>query len=1010
MPSPTSPRTAARPPSPLPSPSTSGGTDWARAGRLAARLGFAAALVFACTAWCQGFYRHFAHAKSFALWIALAFGVAAAVASWRGGRPADLTDERELRRFRLSLLLVGATWFLSLVFAVNIGHGLEDMTRIAPILLVGWWAAQRPLSWRRDAPWATGLMMAVTVVILLLGLMQWKDFQDWIAAPPGPRQRSSAAHEEWHAFLRSMGFLSHDRWLATLGNANSAASYYALAMGLMGGVFVTARTPWRRVAAALLFAATLKTLLLTESRGGKVAGLAVIVATLLVWTQCPSPLLPPRPWHLARRLARVSGFLGGVLAGVAGLLLVVAIHWVNQYPSGQLAGSIFIVALSAGVAAAALVAAGALLRALAAQAEPEPPAPNAYAETLRDVWNETAQVLNAVKRIIARPARWIVSSVAALTLIVWVLWLALLTRNDTQDLENQEQSIFGLWQSWVQPDVQKRFLDRLYIWQSGARMIRDFPLGIGWGQFPLIYPLYTTPEYYELWSPNALITTEEAHSGHLNLALETGVPGTLAWASLFIFAWMGAMRRMRWASEGDEASRAVLAWFPLGVTMAIHMGLDKFWAYPASLTALMWSLGTMVRPRSCVALAPAATARVIPRPLRPGLPRLLAALGVAVIASASALHIGAGSHYMTRSRMHIDEADSALRLMALYESNPQALRPLREQARESLALAENFLDLAREHMPWEIDAWSRSLDAQGTLADAIVAGLVPQSRMSDLNMAGHVTVSWLLNSILISPNYYPVQRNLGNALLTRAADTADEAESRHLVELAIRMFEQVLSLRDTELITLIAAAETLEQIGSPEAAIPYYERYVNFENARFGGIDVFGGDRGRPFPDPIRVRLGALLENAGRPEEALAYYRRALVRAREIDPLPVMTRVLNIQISLGRYGEAARDFAAGVAALNTERLAQQFREIDLPLSAQEMMVSVAMLIHLRETDALRALIEPASGELQSRDAWLTAAVIARAASADYVRELLAAGRRALPEDPALVSAEAELLR
>ena len=111
----------------------------------------------------------------------------------------------------------------------------------------------------------------------------------------------------------------------------------------------------------------------------------------------------------------------------------------------------------------------------------------------------------------------------------------------------------NLWARVFSEHGGKSFIERLYIWQSAARMVRDHPVtGIGWAQFPLVYPSYTWPEYYDNWGPTDLITTEEAHSGHLNLTVETGLLGAAAWMLLLGTAWFGAIRRMRWASAGDR--------------------------------------------------------------------------------------------------------------------------------------------------------------------------------------------------------------------------------------------------------------------------------------------------------------------------------------------------------------------------------------------------------------------------------------------------------------------------
>lgn len=1020
-----------------------------RQGRLAARLGIALALLMTCALFHIHFYRHFAHTKYFALAIATALVVVGAVAGWRRGIPCP-ESRREMRLFRLAILAVLATWLFSLLFAVNVGHGLENLIRIAPILIVAWWAAQRPLSWRRDVPWMIGVMFLTTVVVLILGLAQWEDFQRvWYNRWVDHRQYGTFEH--WRGlFLRErLGLLSHGHWLSTLGNKNSAGSFYAGALSLMAGVVVLDRSLLRRAIALVLAAVLAKVLIWTTSRGGTVAAMAGLGAAgfaLLV-------AAPRRDnsENVAMRAGVALLLLGWVVsiafrsAGVVRVLFelmtllgVIWIVWLSHtHPWGR--GMRLLAAVGLGLmtllwAFAALWFAG-------------------LAWPLAVLLAVVAGVavgglsLNAEGRA---PFRRMATVVVVLTVILWIGLLRALSSMDLADLQHQDSRFGAVWEQVV-GGGDKSFMDRLYIWQSASRMVRDHPLtGIGFAQFPLIYPRYTLPEYYELWPPSQLITTEEAHSGHLNLTLETGVLGALAWTLLLGLAWRGAMRRMRWAEAGDEAARAALIWFPPAVAMVAHMAVDKFWAYPASLTLMMFSFGQMVRPRMVetlprsqvelrtlgrvaalaagalllaggiwgvvelfgdtgsrelrVALALAAVAMVwgligaawprlvFSRPARHETAAVIGAVGlvIAVVALWPSAQLAAGSNALARARLCADQWESYdSRLSTVV--NPVERRAHLAERERNHGLALQATRDARILVPWTCDSWSRSLDFLNRTASPVAND--------------PVIVRLLFEAIRVAPNYYPVQRNLATAAATQASAlrraSSEDERWRQCLELARRINEQVLELRPTELLTLQSQAEIARALGDAESAMGLYQRFLDYP-----GIDHWG----MGLADNARVQMAILCDERGDLESALEWLEAADRRAVGINQMGLWLRICLVQIRQGRFDEAVEGLRGRIRDLSDTTLARQAQLYGASESNPRDRIAVQLIGLLRRGDVEEALdlIRPRGALAESALNWSLNLVIARLGSEDLCRREIELARQAMPGE-SFASAEAQLL-
>jgi O-antigen ligase len=110
--------------------------------------------------------------------------------------------------------------------------------------------------------------------------------------------------------------------------------------------------------------------------------------------------------------------------------------------------------------------------------------------------------------------------------------------------------------------------ERVAMWASALGMIRDHPLsGVGPGQLKYQYPRYAAQEYRE--RPRGHL-----HNTPLQILAERGVPGFLAWSSIFIaFFWRGA-RILR--CERTGVHRALVVGSLAGVVGFLVAGLTEY--------------------------------------------------------------------------------------------------------------------------------------------------------------------------------------------------------------------------------------------------------------------------------------------------------------------------------------------------------------------------------------------------------------------------------------------------
>ncbi|MCX7671135.1 MAG: O-antigen ligase family protein, partial [Anaerolineae bacterium] len=109
-------------------------------------------------------------------------------------------------------------------------------------------------------------------------------------------------------------------------------------------------------------------------------------------------------------------------------------------------------------------------------------------------------------------------------------------------------------------------LERVAHWRAGLAMFDDQPwLGVGIGNYAVVYDRYALPHWYE--------PLGHAHNIYINFLAETGVIGAGLFGALWIGMWWLAWRRARTAGR----ARAALAFGVLGTLayLTIHNLFDN---------------------------------------------------------------------------------------------------------------------------------------------------------------------------------------------------------------------------------------------------------------------------------------------------------------------------------------------------------------------------------------------------------------------------------------------------
>ena len=123
---------------------------------------------------------------------------------------------------------------------------------------------------------------------------------------------------------------------------------------------------------------------------------------------------------------------------------------------------------------------------------------------------------------------------------------------------------------------------RIEVWERGVMMVRDFPLtGIGIGTYNavahLMYPFFIS-------APDEIVA--HAHNNFLEIAVDLGIPGLVAFVSLLVSWLFGLIRNYRTSS--DSFVRAMLAGIACGMLAHQIFGLTDAFILGTKPGVLMW--------------------------------------------------------------------------------------------------------------------------------------------------------------------------------------------------------------------------------------------------------------------------------------------------------------------------------------------------------------------------------------------------------------------------------------
>jgi putative inorganic carbon (HCO3(-)) transporter len=165
--------------------------------------------------------------------------------------------------------------------------------------------------------------------------------------------------------------------------------------------------------------------------------------------------------------------------------------------------------------------------------------------------------------------KWLIMVVAAAGLFV-ILWLGVVPVLNALMLNN---TLGGL-------DT------RLEVWSRALYMIEDFPItGIGMGLFEevagVLYPFFTVSR-----------DVPHAHNLFLQVAVDTGIPGLIAWLAIWMLTALGAWQVYRY---GRSTSNGVLAGLGVGllcsqVALAMHGMVDAVTWGAIRVSIIPWAI------------------------------------------------------------------------------------------------------------------------------------------------------------------------------------------------------------------------------------------------------------------------------------------------------------------------------------------------------------------------------------------------------------------------------------
>lgn len=131
---------------------------------------------------------------------------------------------------------------------------------------------------------------------------------------------------------------------------------------------------------------------------------------------------------------------------------------------------------------------------------------------------------------------------------------------------------------------------RTRLWRTAIRIWRDHPtLGAGHGAFGRLFPVYKVPGTY--------MATGHPHNDLLNILVQSGIMGVLAFAFIWIryFRYVSRARKIAHADANDPRGGILLAGFVVGIGFLVG-GLGQCFLNDEVVSMLIWLIvaGTIV--------------------------------------------------------------------------------------------------------------------------------------------------------------------------------------------------------------------------------------------------------------------------------------------------------------------------------------------------------------------------------------------------------------------------------
>jgi len=112
--------------------------------------------------------------------------------------------------------------------------------------------------------------------------------------------------------------------------------------------------------------------------------------------------------------------------------------------------------------------------------------------------------------------------------------------------------------------------DRLAMLDTGLRLVRAYPItGVGPGQVKRLYPVWAGPEALRR-------STSHLHNTPLQIAVERGVPGLVAWLAIWVAFFRVSARTLARARREDEDTRALVLGPMAAVAAFLVAGLFEY--------------------------------------------------------------------------------------------------------------------------------------------------------------------------------------------------------------------------------------------------------------------------------------------------------------------------------------------------------------------------------------------------------------------------------------------------